>query len=137
MKTYLALAFLFLTVENVWSDSRSEKDEYLLSGTGYYYSRSELEKNLIAGMNALDVQYNCRAVKITYHTDQERVVKYCKASYSCAPRTLKQKQILSLQRACEKEAREECFQSEFLDYLDDFENTKFTYTNKPRCGWNL
>ena len=90
-------------------------------------------------------QYECKNVYLRYKSGKRDVsmgrglgtkdMHYIDSFLQvyCEPRSLREKQVMSLQKACEKDPKAECFSETFLKYIDSVKPTKFIYVNQPSC----
>jgi hypothetical protein len=108
-------------------------------------ARRMVEDNITSRCNTYNCSYNCQIV----YKSWDRPVSKSSLSYRgginrvytldldsrvyCESRSLQQKQIMSLQRTCEKDPKPECFSKEFLEYLGTLKPTTYVDVNMPAC----
>ena len=86
-------------------------------------------------------QYECKSVYLEFANEKKSYSSIGGVFIStnvyvkvyCDPRTLREKQVMSLQKACEKDPKAECFSETFLKYMDSVKPTKYFKLNKPSC----
>jgi hypothetical protein len=86
---------------------------------GYRFGRNAEE------FDNFDKNYNCRKLVLIASARTGILMDAI-----CYPRSLRQKQVVSLARACEKEPKPECYSEEYLKYLDSVQNTEYLNVTK-------
>jgi hypothetical protein len=131
MKTFIFMTILMAIQTSSALAAKQDHSDGIILTTLDSSSKIGLTDSIANYIKKEDLEYNCREVRSDssskFYIDFGESGTNHYARITCYPRSLKQKQILSLQRACEKEAHEECFSKDFLNYLDTFEATKFNY----------
>jgi hypothetical protein len=68
---------------------------------------------------------NCLGKTLCVHEITVNVNAYCD------PRSLQQREIMSLEKTCESQPTQQCFSSDFLDYVGKLQTTNYIDINKP------
>jgi len=119
LAVFLTSVFLQGTVDAVPAKETAQISTEILFASieGISGKSQDFYTNIISTLETKKARFECAKITVIYHG--------CTAKIYCNPRSLKQKQIFSLQKACEKEPRDECYTDRLIKYMDEFKESEF------------